>query len=193
MTAWRDQVRQKKTLSEAASLYGLAIALSRQAKFAEAEAELAKAIRLASSPMLLSLQAELADKAGNSSQALERYRNGIKRYPQYKPLLYGYAEALIMAGNAKEAADFARARAAAWPDDARFWKLLARSEAALNHKLASHRAEAESLAVQGNLAAALEQINLGLRAGDGNFYDLSSAEARRREWQAMQAAESEKK
>lgn len=190
---FQDQVRQKKTLFEAASRYGLAMALSRQAKLAEAESELAKALKLAHSPILLNRQAELAGMAGNTGLALERFRSGITRHPQYKPLLYGYTDALIIAGRAGEAAEFAASKTSAWPDDARFWKLLARAEASLNHKLASHRAEAESLAVLGNLPAALEQVNLGLKAGDGNFYELSSAEARRREWQTTLANESEKK
>jgi predicted Zn-dependent protease len=190
---FQDQLRQKKTLYEAASRYGLAVALARQAKYAEAETELARALKIAHSPLLLSLQAELAGKSGNASLALERYRQGIARHPQYKPLLYGYADVLIATGRAREAAEFSSSKTSAWPDDPNFWKLLARAEAALNHKLASHRAEAESLAVMGNLPAALEQINIGLKAGDGNFYELSSAEARRREWQAMLAAETAKK
>lgn len=188
-----DLVQQKKSLYEAASRYGLAVALSRQAKYAEAENELAKALKLAQSPILLSLQAELASQSGNARLALERYRQGMTRYPQYKPLLYGYADSLITSHRAKEAAEFVSAKTSTWPEDARFWKLLARAEANLNHKLASHRAEAESLAAAGNLPAALEQINIGLKAGDGNFYELSAAEARRREWQAAIAAESAKK
>jgi len=188
-----DQVRERKSLYEAASRYGLAVALSRQAKYTEAENEVGRALKLAQSPMLFSLQAELAGKAGKASLALERYRQGMARYPQYKPLQYGYADSLIVMQRAREAAEFVSSKTATWPDDARFWKLLARAEAALNHKLASHRAEAESLAATGNLPAALEQINIGLKAGDGNFYELSSAEARRREWQATIAAESDKK
>jgi hypothetical protein len=62
------------------------------------------------------------------------------------------------------------------------------AQAALGHRLASHRAEAEAFAVQGNLVAALEQIEIGLKAGDGNFYELSAAEARRREWKEALAA-----
>jgi hypothetical protein len=53
--------------------------------------------------------------------------------------------------------------------------------------------QAQALAAQGNLAAALEQINLGLKAGDGDFYELSVAEARRREWQEILATETNKK
>jgi predicted Zn-dependent protease len=188
-----DQVRERKSLYEAASRYGLAVALSRQAKYTEAENEVGRALKLVQSPMLFSLQAELASKAGKANLALERYRQGMALYPQYKPLQYGYADSLILMQRAKEAAEFVSAKTATWPDDARFWKLLARAEAALNHKLASHRAEAESLAVTGNLPAALEQINIGLKSGDGNFYELSAAEARRREWQAAITAESDKK
>lgn len=190
---FQDQVRQKRTLHEGASRYGLAIALARQARYAEAEIELAKAIKQASSPMLSSFQAALSSKAGNVNLALERYQESVDRYPHYKPLLYGFTEALIVAGRTKEAAEFASAKSAVWPEDAHFWKLIARAEATLNHKLASHRAEAESLAIKGNLPAALEQINLGLKAGDGNFYELSAAEARRREWQSLLAAEPGKK
>jgi len=51
-------------------------------------------------------------------------------------------------------------------------------------QLSSHRATAEALALTGDLRAAIEQLNLGLKAGDGDFYDLSSVEARRKEWQA---------
>jgi hypothetical protein len=36
---------------------------------------------------------------------------------------------------------------------------------------------------------ALEQINLGLKAGDGSFHEMSAAEARRREWQEMEKAQ----
>ncbi len=190
---FRDQLREKKTLLEAASRYGLALALSRQGKFAEAESVLAKALTLANSPMLLSLQAELTLKTSPLTQALDRYRTSIARHPQYKPLQYGYVDALIKANQADEAARFAASKTVLQPDDSRFWKLLARAEAALGHRLSSHRAEAESQAAQGNLPAALEQINLGLKAGDGNFYELSAAEARRREWQALLEADTGKK
>ena len=53
----------------------------------------------------------------------------------------------------------------------------------------SHRAQAEAAALAGNLVAAIQQIELGIRAADGSFYDLSSAEARRREWQAQEKAQ----
>jgi len=190
---FRDQISQKKTSLEAASHYGLALALARQNKYAEADKEAVLAIKGGDSPMLYNLRAELKAKAGDAAQALNLYRSAIARYPQYKPLIYGYSLALILNGEAQQALTFTSAQVNLWPDDSRLWKLLARAHAALGHKLASHRAEAEAMAAQGNLTAALEQINLGLKAGDGDFYELSAAEARRREWQETLSSETSKK
>jgi predicted Zn-dependent protease len=189
----QDQVQNKKTPLMAASRYGLAIALARQNKYAEAEKELALALKDGDSPMLLDLRAELKARAGDTNQALNLYQSALDRYPQYRPLIYGYGNTLILAGQAQRALDFVSKQSKLWPDDARLWKLLAHANAKLGHKLASHRAEAEALAAQGNLVAAVEQLNLGLKAGDGDFYELSAAEARRREWQQMQADENGKK
>ena len=130
---------------------------------------------------------------GDFKQALAFYQSALARHPHHYPLVYGYGGTLILAGQAQQAVDFAAARSSQRPDDARLWKLLAQAHAALGHKLASHRAEAEAFAVQGNLGAAVEQINLGLKAGDGDFYELSAAEARRREWQETLTAENRKK
>jgi hypothetical protein len=40
--------------------------------------------------------------------------------------------------------------------------------------------------LSGNLLAAIEQLSLGIKAGDGSFHELSAAEARRREWQEVE-------
>ncbi len=190
---FKDQIRQKKTPLEAASHYGLALALARQNKYTEAEKEVALAIKSVDSPMLLSLRAELTAQAGNSAQSLNLFQLALGRYPQHKPLVYGYGLNLILAGKSREALSFVSAQTNLWPDDSRLWKLLARANAALGHKLASHAAEAEAMAAEGNIPAALEQINLGIKAGDGNFYDLSAAEARRREWQETLSSDNGKK
>jgi predicted Zn-dependent protease len=189
----RDQVQNRKTPLEAASRYGLALALARQNKFSEAEKELALAIRAGDSPMLFNLRAELKARLKDFKLALSYYQSAIARYPQHLPLIYGYGGTLILAGQPQQAVDFAAAQSNKRPDDARLWRLLAQAHAALGHRLASHRAEAEALAALGNLGAAMEQINLGLKAGDGDFYELSAAEARRREWQEALTAESGKK
>lgn len=189
---FQDQIKEKKTRLIAASQYGLALAYARQNKFVDAERELTLALKSGESPMLLNLRAELKTRQGNPKLAMELYRAGIARYPQYKPLIYGYTLALVLAGQGQAAIELAAEKIAVWPDDAQLWKLQARAHAALGHKLASHHAEAEAMAARGNLVPALEQINLGLKAGDGNFYELSVAESRRREWQKTLNEETDK-
>jgi predicted Zn-dependent protease len=51
---------------------------------------------------------------------------------------------------------------------------------------------AEAQAIRGNLPAAIEQLQIALKAGEGDFYQLSSVEARLRELRA-QDAESRKR
>jgi len=43
--------------------------------------------------------------------------------------------------------------------------------------------------LSGNLVAAIEQIALGLKAGDGSCHEMSAAEARRREWQEIEKSQ----
>src|SRR5262249_40097001 len=65
--------------------------------------------------------------------------------------------------------------------DPRLYLLQARAYSALGRQLAQHRAQAEAYVRQGNVSAAVEQLQIGLKSGDGDFYQLSSAEARLRE------------
>jgi predicted Zn-dependent protease len=138
------------------------------------------------------LLATTAVRSGNPELALTRYRTGLSRFPSYRPLLYGYAQALLDSHRSQEALNFLKTKTAARSDDIRLWRLLGHTHAMLGQRLASHRATAEALALSGDLRSAVEQLNLGLKAGDGDFYDLSSSEARRKEWQAILAEQAKK-
>jgi predicted Zn-dependent protease len=76
-----------------------------------------------------------------------------------------------------------------YPLDRRLWRLAAQTHAQLGQHLLSHSAQAEAAALSGDLVAAIEQVTLGIKAGDGSFYEMSAAEARRREWQAIEKAQ----
>ncbi len=189
---FQSQLREKKYSSEAAAQYGLALAYLRANQVDAAETSAQKLITLSSTPLASLLLATTAAKSGKPDLSLTRYRAGLSRYPTYFPLLYGYAEALLESHRPQEALVFLKTKTASRSDDIRLWKLLGRAHAMLGQRLASHRATAEALALSGNLRAAIEQLNLGLKAGDGDFYDLSSAEARRKEWQAILAEQAKK-
>jgi len=173
---------ERKFLSEAASHYGLATSLMRVRDYARARKELeALRKRAPASPIVETLACELAYNAGDQGAALACYREALKTYPGYRALIYDYANALLQARQPEAALRFIEGRLQSVTDDYRLYLLQARSYAALNKRLGQHRAQAEAYARMGNITAAVEQLQIGLKSGDGDFYQLSSAEARLRE------------
>lgn len=185
--AARSDLKEKRYSSATAARYTLAAALLRARQFKEAESEVLKLLAdKASSPMIQQLAAHTALASGNTGLALQRYQAGSDTYPGYKPLQYGFISALLAAGRNDEARAQVDTQLALYPLDRRLWRLAAETHARLGHRLLSHRAQAEAAALSGNLLAAIEQITLGIKAGDGSFHELSAAEARRREWQEIE-------
>jgi predicted Zn-dependent protease len=185
-----SSLKEKRYSSETAARYSLATALLRARQFVEAEAEVQKLLSgKATSPMIQQLAAHVALTAGNLPLALQRYRAGSNAYPGYRPLQYGYINALLSAGRSNDAQILVDKQLALYPLDRRLWRLAAQTHAQLGHRLLSHRAQAEATALSGNLVDAIEQITLGIKAGDGSFQELSAAESRRREWQEIEKSQ----
>lgn len=170
---------ERKFLSEAASHYGLAASALRMNDLARARKELAAAAKLLPpNPVVETLGCRIESAAG---AALACYRDAIKAYPGYRALVYDYATALLQARQPEAALKVAEGQLQFNPGDPRLYLLQARAYSALGRQLAQHRAQAEAYVRQGNVSAAVEQLQIGLKSGDGDFYQLSSAEARLRE------------
>ena len=188
--AARNALKDKRYSSETAGRYGLVTALLRARQFKEAETEVQKL--LAGKPvhqMIQQLAAHTALAAGNHELALQRYQTGSEVHPGYQPLQYGRISALLSVGRSDDALIQVDRQLALYPLDRRLWRLAAQTHAQLGHRLLSHRAQAEAAALSGNLVMAIEQINLGIKAGDGSFHEMSVAEARRREWQEVEKSQ----
>jgi predicted Zn-dependent protease len=186
----RDVLREKRYSNETAARYGLVVALLRARQFKDAEAEVQTLLAgKSTSPMIQNLAGHAALSAGQSGVALQRYQAASDAYPGYRPLQYGHVRALLAAGRARDALTRLDTQLSLYPLDRRLWRLAAETHARLGHRLLSHRAQAEAAALGGNLVAAIEQIGLGLKAGDGSFHELSAAEARRREWQDIEKSQ----
>jgi len=188
--AARNVLKEKRYSSETAARYGLVTALLRTRQFKEAETEVQRLLAAKPvHPMIQQLAARTALSAGNPSLALQRYQTGSNAHPGNRPLQYGYISALLAAGRNSDALTQVDKQLALYPLDRRLWQLAAQTHAQLGHRLLSHRAQAEATALSGNLVAAIEQIGLGIKAGDGSFYELSAAESRRREWQDLEKSQ----
>ena len=190
LLAARSMLKDKRYSSEAAARYGLVAALLRARQFKEAEVEAQKMLSAGNNnAMIQQLAAQTALSAGNPALALQRFQAGSNAHPGYRPIQYGHISALLAMERSSDALVLVDKQLALYPDDRRLWQLAAQTHAQLGHRLLSHRAQAEASALSGNLIAAIEQISLGIKSGDGSFHEMSAAEARRREWQAAEKAQ----
>jgi len=183
VTEFETRLRQRSYAgSEAAARYGLARARLRDGNPAAAERELAELRRLkATSPMIETLAAELRQRQGDAPGAAKILREALPRYPQDRAIVYGLVEALLESRQPQEALRLSEDDLLAYPSDAKAHSLQARIHAMLGKRLQQHRAQAEAYALLGQLAQAVEQMELAQKAGDGNFYDQSRVDARLRE------------
>jgi predicted Zn-dependent protease len=187
---FKDGLAQRKFLSEAAGHYGMAISFARIHDYAAAQREVATLRKLVKpSPIVDTLACQLKREAGDAPAALGCYRDALKIYPTYRALVYDYVDALLAAGQAQAALKVVDERLKLISGDYKLYLLKARAHAALNQRLAQYRAQAEAYARMGNIGAAVEQLQIGLRGGDGDFYQKSSAEARLRELRRTQKDE----
>ena len=180
---FRTAVAERTVLRNRADNYGLALALARARDFAGAEKEL-NALRMGAvpHPWMENLAAEIQASKRNWPEALRLYKAGIQAFPDHRALLYGYIETLYEAGQTDTALTQLSERLKSIQDDPRLYELAAMGYERKNKRLAQHRAIGEAYFHKGNLIGAVEQLEIAVKAKDGDFYEVSSTESRLREF-----------
>ncbi|MDP1896453.1 MAG: tetratricopeptide repeat protein, partial [Sulfurimicrobium sp.] len=118
--------------------------------------------------------------------ALDVCRVGLKRSPSHRALIHGCAETLLQTGAAADALDLVSGALKSRANDARLYMLQAQAYAALGKSVPQHRALAEAYVLQGSLPEAIVQLQIALKTRDGDFYQLSMAEARLRQLRELE-------
>jgi predicted Zn-dependent protease len=187
-------LREKRFASEFSARYGYAVALARARDFARAERELAL-LRASGKvpPMVAALGARIKRDAGDIVGAQEALRAALQQYPDSQALNYAFIESQQAAGQHQEAIVSIARRLRGSPADARLFGMQAKSYAALGKRLLQHQAQAQLYFLQGSIPAAIEQLELAQKSGDGDFYQMSSVDARLRELRRQLQQESRKK
>ena len=179
-------LKERRYINEAATRYGLVLALIRTKDYGRARRELVLLDPLAPRDAAVSVaKGQLLMGAGDAPGALRHYAAAVAAHPGYRALVYDYADALIANRQADAALRLLDQQLAQTPQDVRVYALQSKSYASLGKRLLHHRAQAEVYLRRGYLGAAIEQLQLALRAGDGDFYQLSATEARLRELRAQ--------
>lgn len=189
---FETSLAERKFLSETASRYGLVASLMRTRDFGRAQKEI-ETLRKTPSPIIENLACRLADAAGRTADALRCYQDALRSYPGSRALFYGNAEQLLRSGQADAALKQVGARIVARPDDARLYAIQAQAYAVLGNRLMQHRSQGEAYARSGRIGAAIEQMQIALKSGQGDFYQLSATEARLRELRKIQLEQERKR
>lgn len=145
------------------------------------------------SAMIETLAARVKLAMGQTAEALDIYEAALRTYPQHRALTYDYADALLRTNSADAALKFVNQQLQYMPNDIRLYQLQAQSYGALGDMMMQHRAQAEVYTRQGNVHAAIEQLQIALKGDDGDFYQKSSAEARLKELRILAEAQKKEK
>jgi predicted Zn-dependent protease len=116
--------------------------------------------------------------------SLAFYRSAVQNFPQHRALIYDYVDLLLQSNQAEAATKLLAEQIPRHPSDTRLYDLQARSYAMQGKRFEQHHAQAYSYTWQGNLYAAIEQLELAKQAG-GDFYQLSTIESDLRELREM--------
>jgi predicted Zn-dependent protease len=189
---FESSLKERKFLSEAATRYGLVASLLRARDIARAQREL-EPLRKTASPIIESLACRVSEAAGDAQKTLACYQAARRSYPNQRALFYGHVEQLVRVRRPEEALQLISERLQGRRDDPRLYRLQAQAYAAQGNQMMQHRAQSEAYVLTGHLGAAVEQLQIALKAGQGDFYQMSSIEARLRELRRMQLEQERKR
>jgi predicted Zn-dependent protease len=176
-----NALAEKAYSSEVAARYGLVASLLRAKELDRAKAELARVERIAPPhPMIEAMGAHVLLERGEYDAAIRRIEAALTRYPNKMQLVYDYPDALMRAGRNADAARAAERELQRFSGDGTLHRHAARAYAALGAKTKHHYHQGEYYAWHGNLRAAIVQMELAVRASDGDFYEHSVVETRLR-------------
>ncbi len=181
VVAFDVALRDKQYNNEIAERYGLLAALVRAKDIPRARIELARVEKIAPPhPMVEAIAGHVLMESGDNAAAAARFEAALLRYPNKKQLIYDYPEALIKDKRPGEASAFVEIQLKRFPEDGLLHQIAARAYAAQNMRLKQHEHQGEFYAWAGNLPLAVDQLELAVKAGDGDFYQISAVESRLR-------------
>ena len=184
---FEQNIREHKYTNEAAEHYGLAVAYLRKNALPQAEKEVAWLKKNAPQhAMIENLSARLQVVENNPQQAAKQYAAALKLYPDNRALIYGYADHFLAIKQSDNAIKLIKDKQGLYPNDAQFYDVLAKAYTMQYKLLLSYQAQGEAYFRRYDLARAIEQMELAVKANDGDFYQKSIVEARLTELRRMQ-------
>lgn len=192
LSYFNHALTDKKFGNPVAQRYGLVLSLLRNNEVNKAAQEMAVLNgQVKGNALVDTLAGQVKLAAKNDADSLAFYKVAVENHPQHRALIYDYAQLLLQSGQADTAIRLLSDRISRYPADTKLYNLQAHAYQVLGLPLEQHQALAYSYAWQGNLRAAIEQLELAKQAG-GSFYQMSTIESDLRELRDMADASGKK-
>jgi predicted Zn-dependent protease len=176
---FEDNIRERRFASEPAEHYGLALAYMRKNDLDGASRQLDWLRKnTVPHPYIETLAAKIEVARNHPEQAARLYAAGLAMFPSHRALIYGYAEHFLATNQNDKALKLISEKQPQYPDDPYFYELQSRAYTAEGKNLLRHQAQGEAYLRRYDLQKAIEQMDLAVKAGDGDFYQVSIVEAR---------------
>ncbi len=169
--------------NETAERYGYALALKRAGRYDEAQQQIARLRKIKPDNLAFRLEeAEIALAKGDKTQAWQLFDDAGRLYPDDYVLAMHYGYALTTQGDPRKAMQvlqpFLRRRAS----DLSLYSTYAQAAQRANDMATTYATLAEYYYLNGQLPEAIEQAELGLRAGGATPYQQAQLQARLRQF-----------
>jgi beta-barrel assembly-enhancing protease len=174
-----SNIKNKTYVNEFGERYALAYAYFLNENFSEALQELEwlknKNIE---NPMIDQLNIEILIKKGDINNAYLAIKKALTKYPNYRAFVYELGNYLIEKKSAKQAIKFLQSYTSIFHSDSKIYRLLAKAYSLNGKQLLQYESLAESFYYSYNLQEAIVQMDMAVKARDGNFYEKSRVESR---------------
>ncbi|GAB3627473.1 peptidase M48 [Pandoraea terrae] len=186
--AMRSQIRTQTAASVMGAWYAIALAEYKQqhwdaAREALTHAQQAFGGKGPGTPSLVVLDSDIARASGRAEDALRLARAARETFPLSQAADMAYADALIANRRVADASQFLQQQVTRYRSEPVWWRAMAGAYAAAGKRAKQHEALAEQYALQGQWMAAVSQLKMARAAGDADFYELSTIDARLHEFE----------
>ncbi len=179
---YREKLADSETEDTDISRYGYVQAMIKVKNYAEARQALMPLVE--KDEDRLTYQLALADiemAVGNTSAALAIYEDYQRLYPDDRALSMKQVEALLRAGQPREAANVLQRQLDVGENSRELYRLLAKAHEQMGNKSESHMWLAEAYYQSGQLAAAADQLRIAADYARGDEYQRAKISSRLRE------------
>jgi len=180
ITYFQSQLEHRRYRNETAARYGYALGLARGNRIRAARAVTKKLlVRHPNQAEFIVLKARLDAELGAGERAIEALGTAVGLRPANVPLRIAYADILMAVGRPARALETLEEVARSRPGRVLIYQKMSDAALKSGQEAATHRYRAEKFYAEGDLEAAVRQLDIALRQPGLSYHDASRLQVRR--------------